>query len=335
MAKRASRKTRIAINGFGRIGRLTFRKLLENRKVEVVAINDLTDNQTLAHLLKYDSAQGPFEGTVKATDEHLIVGRKKILATAIRNPADLPWKKNKIDVVLECTGLFRDEEKASLHLKAGAKKVVLSAPAKSDSIKTIVLGVNDEQLKSTDKILSNASCTTNCLAPLMKVIQENWGLVQGSMTTIHAYTGDQKIQDAPHPDLRRARAAAMNIVPTSTGAAKAVTKVIDGIEGKLFAMAVRVPVITGSLVELNVILEKDVTVEKINRTFKRYANGALKGILQYVDDPIVSADIVRNSHSSIFDSGLTAVNGRLVKLVSWYDNEAGYSSRLAELAARV
>lgn len=332
MAKRkASKKTRVAINGFGRIGRLTFRKLLEKKNIEVVAINDLTDNHTLAHLLKYDSAQGQFDGTVKATDEHIIVGRKKILATAIRNPADLPWKKNKVDIVLECTGLFTTEEKASLHLKAGAKKVLLSAPAKSDSIKTIVLGVNDETIKSTDKILSNASCTTNCLAPLIKVIEENWGLVQGSMTTIHAYTGDQKIQDAPHKDLRRSRAAAYNIVPTSTGAAKAVTKVISGLEGKLFAMAVRVPVITGSLVELNVILNKEVTIEKINKTFKKYANGALKGVLQYVDDPIVSSDIVRNPHASIFDSGLTDVNGKMVKIVSWYDNEAGYSARLAEL----
>jgi len=336
MAKRkASKKIRVAINGFGRIGRLTFRRLLEKRNIEVVAINDLTDNQTLAHLFKYDSAQGQFDGNVKATDEHIIIGRKKILATAIRNPADLPWKKNKIDIVLECTGLFTTEEKASLHLKAGAKKVLLSAPAKSDSIKTIVLGVNDETIKSTDKILSNASCTTNCLAPLIKVIEENWGLVQGSMTTIHAYTGDQKIQDGPHRDLRRARAAAYNIVPTSTGAAKAVTKVISGIEGKLFAMAVRVPVITGSLVELNVILGKEVTVEKINKTFKKYANGALKGVLQYVDDPIVSSDIVRNEHASIFDSGLTDVNGKMVKIVSWYDNEAGFSNKMIDLAQHI
>ena len=335
MATRKTKKTRIAINGFGRIGRLTFRQLLDNRKVEVVAINDLTDNNTLAHLLKYDTAHGPFEGTVKATEEHIIVGRKKILATAIRNPADLPWKKNKVDVVLECTGVFRTEEGAALHIKAGAKKVLLSAPAKSDSIKTIVLGVNDGDLKRTDKIISNASCTTNCLAPLLKVVEENWGLVQGSMTTIHAYTGDQRIQDAPHSDLRRSRAAALNIVPTSTGAAKAVTKVLDGVEGKLFAMALRVPVITGSLVELNILVNKDVTVEKINRTFKKYSRGSLKGVLEYTEDPIVSSDIVRNTHSSIFDSQLTAVSGRMVKLVSWYDNEAGYSARLAELVARV
>lgn len=328
-------KKRVAINGFGRIGRLTFRNLLNDKNIEVVAINDLTDNATLAHLLKYDSAHGPFEGKVSSTDTHLIVGRKKILATAIREPSKLPWKKNKVDVVLECTGIFRTEEKAKLHIKAGAKKVLLSAPAKSDSIKTIVIGVNDKEIKKTHKILSNASCTTNCLAPLLKVVQENWGLVQGSMTTIHAYTGDQKMQDGPHSDLRRARAAAYNIVPTTTGAAKAVTKVLDGVDGKLFAMAVRVPIITGSLVELNIIVDKKVSVEKINKTFLKYSKGALKGILQYQDDPIVSADIVRNPHSSIFDSKLTQVSGQMVKIVSWYDNEAGYSARLAQLTRMV
>jgi len=328
-------KKRIAINGFGRIGRLTFRNLLNMKNVEVVAINDLTDNATLAHLLKYDSAHGPFEGTVKSTDTHLIVGRKKILATAIKDPAQLPWKKNKVDIVLECTGFFRTTELATKHIKAGAKKVLLSAPAKSDEIKTVVIGVNDHEVKRTDKIISNASCTTNCLAPLVKVIKENWGLVQGSMTTIHAYTGDQNMQDAPHSDLRRARAAAYNIVPTSTGAAKAVTKVIDGMEGKLLAMAVRVPIITGSLVELNVLIDKDTTVEKVNKVFKKYSKGALKGVLQYMEDPIVSSDIVRNPHSSIYDSLLTQVSGRMLKVVSWYDNEAGYSARLAQLAGQV
>ena len=328
-------KKRVAINGFGRIGRLTFRNLLQNKNIEVVAINDLTDNATLAHLLKYDSAHGPFDQKVTSTDTHINVGRKKILATAERDPSKLPWKKNKIDIVLECTGIFRTKETAELHLKAGAKKVILSAPAKGSGIKTIVLGVNDDQIKKSDKLLSNASCTTNCLAPLMKVIMENWGLVQGSMTTIHGYTGDQKLQDAPHSDLRRARAAAVNLIPTTTGAAKAVTQVLDGVEGKLFAMAIRVPVITGSLVELNVILEKDVTVEKINKTFKKYSKSALKGILQYEEDPIVSSDIVRNPYSSIYDSQLTQVSGRMVKIVSWYDNEAGYSARLAELTARV
>jgi len=328
-------KTRIAINGFGRIGRLTARELLQKRNVEIVAINDLTDNQTLAHLFKYDTAQGSFDGSIKATDTHLIIGRKKILATAIKDPSKLPWKKNKVDVVLECTGIFRDKDKAGLHLKAGAKKVIISAPGKGAGIKTIVLGVNDKDIKKTDKIISNASCTTNCLAPLVKVITEKWGLDQGSMTTIHGYTGDQNIQDAPHSDLRRARAAACNIIPTSTGAAEAVTKVIEGIEGKLFAMAVRVPVITGSLVELNVLVNKDITVEKVNNTFKKYSRGALKGVLEYVEDPIVSSDIIGNNHSSIFDSGLTKVSGKLLKVVSWYDNEAGFSARLAELATKI
>ena len=335
MAKARKGKTRVAINGFGRIGRLTFRKLMENNKIEVVAINDLTDNATLAHLLKYDSAHGPFEGTVKSTDEHIIVGRKKILATAIKNPAELPWKKNKVDIVLECTGIFTTEEKASLHLQAGAKKVLLSAPAKSDSIKTIVLGVNDGDIAASDKIISNASCTTNCLAPLLKVVQENWGLVQGSMTTIHAYTGDQNLQDSPHKDLRRARAAALNIVPTSTGAASAVKQVLAGIDDKLFAIAIRVPVITGSLVELNIQVEKPADVKKINNTFKRYAKNDLKGILEFSEDEIVSADIIRNPHSCIFDSLLTQSGGNMMKLVAWYDNEAGYSARLAELTAKV
>ena len=328
-------KTRVAINGFGRIGRLTFRNLLQNKKIEVVAINDLTDNATLAHLLKYDSAHGEFDGKVSSTDTHIIAGRKKILAMSERDPSKLPWKKNKIDVVLECTGFFTTADGATKHLKAGAKKVVISAPAKSDGIKTFVLGVNDDQLNKSHKIVSNASCTTNCLAPMMKVIMENWGLVQGSMTTIHAYTGDQRIQDAPHRDLRRARAAAYNLIPTSTGAAKAVNHVLDGVEGKLFAMAVRVPIITGSLVELNVLVEKDITLEKVNRTFKKYSRGSLKGILQYCEDPVVSSDIVRNQHSSIYDSLLTQVSGKMLKIVSWYDNEAGYSARLADLTARV
>lgn len=330
-----AKKIRVAINGFGRIGRLTCRELLQKRNVEVVAINDLTDNATLAHLFKYDTAQGIYDGKVVSDDNSITIGRKKILATAIRDPSKLPWKKNKVDVVLECTGVFRDEKGAGLHLKAGAKKVLISAPGKSPSIKTIVLGVNNDIITNRDKILSNASCTTNCLAPLLKVVEEKFGLVQGSMTTIHGYTGDQRIQDAPHADLRRARAAAQNIIPTSTGAANAVGKVIPSVKGKLFAMALRVPVITGSLVELNIIVKKPVTVEKINSTFKKYSKGALKGVLEYVEDPIVSSDIIGNTHSSIFDSGLTQVDGQLVKLVSWYDNEAGFSARLAELTTKV
>ena len=307
---------------------------MENKKVEVVAINDLTDNATLAHLFKYDTAQGTYEGKVTSDKDSITIGRKRIMATAIKDPSKLPWKSNKVDVVLECTGVFRHKEKAALHLKAGAKKVIISAPGKG-GVKTIVMGVNDDQIKRTDKILSNASCTTNCLAPLVKVITEKWGLVQGSMTTIHGYTGDQRIQDAPHSDLRRARAAAQNIIPTSTGAADAVTKVIAGIEGKLFAMALRVPVITGSLVELNVLVEKNIDVDKVNRAFKSYSRGALNGVLQYVEDPIVSSDIIGNKHSSIYDSGLTKVSGKLLKVVSWYDNEAGFSARLAQLATSV
>ena len=326
---------KIAINGFGRIGRLTMRNLLENQEIEVVAINDLTDNATLAHLFKYDSAQGTFSGTVEADEDHIIIDGKKIKALTERSPANLPWKDLGVDVVLECTGVFRTKEKAGLHIEAGAKKVVLSAPGQGDGIQTIVLGVNDEDLDANNTIFSNASCTTNCLAPLTKIINESWGFVQASMTTVHAYTADQRIQDAPHKDLRRARAAAINIVPTSTGAASAVGKVYPEVKGKMFAMALRVPVITGSLVELNCIVEKDVTVEEINATFKSAAEGAMKGVLQFVDAPLVSSDIVGNKHSSIFDAQLTKVDGKLIKVVSWYDNEAGYSARLSDFCAKV
>ncbi len=322
---------KVAINGFGRIGRLTFRNLLQKEGIEVVAINDLTDNQTLAHLLKYDSAQGPFEGTVEANDDGFIVNGKNIHSYAIRNPEELPWADLGVDLVLECTGIFRSKEKAGLHLKAGAKDVVISAPAKGGDVQTIVLGVNDDELDRPSNVFSNASCTTNCLAPFAKIIHENWGIQVGSMTTTHAYTADQNIQDAPHSDLRRARAAAFNIVPTSTGAASATGKVIPELKGKLSAIALRVPVITGSMVELNVMLDKEVTVEEVNAKFKEMAEGKLKGVLQYSTDPLVSSDIVRNPHSSIFDSLMTDVNGKLLKVVSWYDNEAGYSARLADL----
>lgn len=322
---------RVAINGFGRIGRLTFRNLLSNENIEIVAINDLTDNGTLAHLLKYDSAHGPFNGTVSFTDKALTVNGKSILAMAERDPSKLPWADLNVDIVLECTGFFTNKDGASKHLDAGAKKVVISAPGKGDGIKTIVLGVNDSELTGDEKILSNASCTTNCLAPVVKVVVDNWGFEMGSLTTTHAYTGDQKIQDSPHKDLRRARAAAFNIIPTSTGAANAVGKVIPEVEGKMFAMALRVPIITGSLIELNVIVKKDVTKEEINETFKKYADGPMKGVLQYQEDPIVSSDIVRSPYSSVFDAGLTDVMGKMVKIVSWYDNEAGYSARLADL----
>ena len=325
-------KKKIAINGFGRIGRLTFRNLLQNEGVEVVAINDLTDNATLAHLLKYDSAQGPFDGTVEATEDKLIVNGTEISALSERNPENLPWKAHGVDLVLECTGIFRSKEQAGLHLKAGAKDVVISAPAKGGDVQTIVLGVNQEELDRRANVFSNASCTTNCLAPVVKIMDENFGIQNGSMTTIHAYTSDQNIQDAPHSDLRRARAAAYNIVPTSTGAASAVGKVYPTVKGKLFAIAVRVPVVTGSMIELNVVVDKVPTAEQVNEKFKAAAEGPMKGILEYCIDPIVSSDIVRNPHSSIFDSLMTEVNGNMVKVVSWYDNEAGYSARLADLA---
>ena len=328
-------KKKVAINGFGRIGRLTFRNLLKKRNIEVVAINDLTDNGTLAHLLKYDSVQGAFDGKVAYDENSITVNRRKIHAYSQRDPQKLPWKKLKVDLVLECTGHFRTKDGASKHLKAGAKDVVISAPGKGDGIQTIVLGVNDDELDRRANVFSNASCTTNCLAPVVKIIDDNWGIQVGSMTTTHAYTSDQRIQDAPHRDLRRARAAAMNIVPTSTGAASAVGKVIPSVEGKLDAIAVRVPVVTGSMIELNILLNKETTAQAVNNKFRRAAKGAMKGILEYQEDPIVSSDIIRNPHSSIFDSMMTSVNGPMLKVVSWYDNEAGYSARLADLCSLI
>ncbi len=323
---------KIAINGFGRIGRLTLRFLLQKTDVEVVAINDLTDNATLAHLFEFDSAHGRFDGTVSHTEDSITINGKKIHAFSERNPEALPWGDHDVDLVLECTGIFRTKEKAGLHLKAGAKDVVISAPAKGGDVQTIVLGVNEHELDRRANVFSNASCTTNCLAPVAKIVDENWGIRVGSMTTIHAYTADQNIQDAPHKDLRRARAAAFNIVPTSTGAASAVGKVYPSVAGKLFAIAVRVPVITGSMIELNVALDKRTTAEEVNAKFKEEAEGKLKGVLEYADTPLVSSDIVRNPHSSIFDSLLTDVNEDMLKVVSWYDNEAGYSARMADLA---
>jgi len=326
---------RIAINGFGRIGRLTLRYLLGKEDVEIVAINDLTDNKTLAHLFKYDSAHGVFPGDVSYSDAHIIIDGKNIVASAIRNPQELPWKELNVDIVLECTGVFRTKPQLSWHLEAGAKKVLLSAPAKGTDIKTVVLGVNDEEILESDVILSNASCTTNCLAPVVKVINDNWGFVQGAMTTTHAYTGDQRIQDSPHSDLRRSRAAAYSIIPTSTGAAKAVGLVIPDVTGKISALAMRVPTITGSIVELNCIIDKDTTAEEVNAKFLEASEGRMEGVLQYCVDPIVSADIITNSHSSIFDAELTQVNGKMLKVISWYDNEMGYATRLGDLALRV
>ena len=299
-----------------------------------MAINDLTDNYTLAHLLKYDSAQGSYDKAVKANENSLFIDDKAIEAHAERNPENLPWKRLDVDVVLECTGVFRDEAGMSRHLQAGAKKVILSAPAKG-GIKTIVLGVNDKELTAEDVLLSNASCTTNCLGPMVKTLHDEFGLEKGFMTTIHAYTADQNIQDAPHKDLRRARAAAQNIVPTTTGAAKAIALVIPEMKGKLDGRAVRVPVITGSLTELTCILSREVSVEEVNQAFLKAADSNLKGILQYCDDPIVSTDIIGSSYSCIYDSDLTQCDGKLVKITGWYDNEMGYATRLADLTEYV
>ena len=326
--------TKIAINGFGRIGRLTFRNLIESDKVEVVAINDLTAVDMLAHLLKYDSAHGRFNGTVAHTENSLIVNGKEITVYAQRDPEMLPWGEIGVDLVVESTGFFRDAEGMGKHIKAGAKKVALSAPASGD-IKTIVLGVNDDQLTDSDTMVSNASCTTNCLSPMAKVLDEKFGIESGFMCTIHAYTSDQRIQDAPHSDKRRARAAAVNMIPTSTGAAKAVALVLPQLKGKLDGYAMRVPTITGSATDLTVQLSREVTAEEINAAMKEAAEGPLKGILMYTEDPIVSSDIVGDKHSCIFDAGVTSTKGNLVKVLGWYDNEAGYSARLANLVERL
>jgi glyceraldehyde 3-phosphate dehydrogenase len=327
-------KIRVAINGFGRIGRLSFRKLLEKENIEIVAINDLTDNATLAHLLKYDSVHGKFNGSVASDNESLTVNGTRINAYAERDPKKLPWKELNVDVVLESTGRFVDEAGAGQHLEAGAKKVVISAPAKGN-IPTVVLGVNDDTLTGEETIVSNASCTTNCLAPMAKVLDDVFGIEKGYMTTIHAYTADQNLQDAPHSDLRRARAAALSIVPTSTGAAKAVGLVLPQLKGKLDGYALRVPTPDGSLTDLTVILKKAATVEEINNALKEASETSLKGYLEYCTDEIVSIDIVGNAHSCIFDSKLTSANGTLVKVVGWYDNEYGYSSRVADLIIKL
>jgi glyceraldehyde 3-phosphate dehydrogenase len=324
---------KVAINGFGRIGRISFRALLEKSNVQVVAINDLTSTATLAHLLKYDSVHGRFNGTVSYDSENLIVNGTAIPVSAEKDPKNLPWAKYGVDVVLESTGRFVDEAGAGGHLTAGAKKVIISAPAKGD-ITTVVLGVNDHILTGKETILSNASCTTNCLAPMAKVLDEAFGIEKGYITTIHAYTQDQLLQDGPHSDLRRARAAALSIVPTSTGAAKAVGLVLPHLKGKLDGVAMRVPTPDGSLTDLAVVLKKEATVAEINAAMKLASETTMKGILQYTEDEIVSIDIVGNPHSCIFDSKLTAVNGTLVKVVGWYDNEYGYSSRVADLIAR-
>ncbi len=326
--------TKVAINGFGRIGRLAFKNLLSKPGIEVVAINDLTDVKTLAHLLKYDSVHGRFNGTVESKENAIIVNGKSIVITAEKNPSDLPWAKMGVDIVLESTGRFVDEAGAGQHITAGAKKVVISAPAKGN-IPTVVLGVNDDILTGAETIVSNASCTTNCLAPIAKVLDDNFGLESGYITTIHAYTSDQRLQDAPHSDLRRARAAALSIIPTTTGAAKAVGLVLPQLKGKLDGIAMRVPTPTGSATDLVAQLKKPATIEQINAAMKAAAEGPMKGILKYTEDPIVSADIVGDPHSSVFDADMTSVMGNTVKVLSWYDNEAGYAARVADLIVKI
>ena len=333
--------TKVGINGFGRIGRLVFRILMNDEKFEIVHINDLTDAATLAHLLKYDSVHGRFDGEVSVEGNSIVVNGKACEVTAETDPAKLPWKDKGIELVVEATGVFRKREQIAKHLEAGAKKVVLTVPAKDEIDATIVLGVNDDDLKDEDQIVSNASCTTNCLAPVVKVLNDNFGIVQGLMTTVHAYTNDQKILDLPHSDLRRARAAAVSIIPTTTGAAKAVGKVIPSMNGKLDGLAMRVPVSDGSIVDLTVELKVTVTAEEVNNAVKKTADGAMKGILEYTEDPIVSCDVIGNNHSSIFDALSTKVmtdnsdKGKFVKVLMWYDNEYGYSCRVVDLMKKM
>ncbi|MBN8695557.1 MAG: type I glyceraldehyde-3-phosphate dehydrogenase [Bacteroidetes bacterium] len=328
-------KIKVAINGFGRIGRVSFRVMLERNNIEVVAINDLTDSKTLAHLLKYDSVHRGINAEVSSEEKTIVVNGKKIPVFAEKDPLNLPWKQLGVDIVIESTGFFLDKETAGKHITAGAKKVIISAPPKTNDIKTVVLGINDEILSGEDTIISNASCTTNCAAPMIKVLDENWGVEDGYITTVHSYTGDQRLHDAPHKDLRRARAAAMSIVPTSTGAAKAITKIFPHLEGKLGGCGMRVPVPDGSLTDITCVLKKETTVEEINAAFKKAAETNLKGILQYTEDPIVSIDIVGNPASCIYDAEFTSVVGNMIKVIGWYDNEYGYSSRLADLVTKI
>jgi len=324
--------TNIAINGFGRIGRLVLRVILNSHpELNVVAINDLTDAKTLAHLFKYDSVHKIFPGNVSSEENYLVVNGKKFRIFAEKDPEVLPWKDLGVEFVIESTGIFTSREKASKHLKAGAKKVILTAPAKDEVDATIVMGVNHTTLKAEHTIVSNASCTTNCLAPVAKVLQDKFGILNGLMTTIHSYTNDQRILDLPHNDLRRARAAAMSMIPTSTGAAKAIGLVIPELKGKLDGVAIRVPTPDGSLVDLCANLEVEVTKEEVNMAMKEAAETYLRGYLMYTEEPIVSIDVVGNSYSSIFDALITYTKGKMVKVFSWYDNEYGYSNRVVDL----
>lgn len=323
--------TRVAINGFGRIGRYVARLIARENNMELVAINDLAPASTLAHLLKYDSVHGRFDGTIKAAENTILLNGKKVNMYSERSPDNLPWELLNIDIVIECTGLFRTQEKAGLHLKAGAKKVILSAPSDGEGIKNVVIGINDSIISSDDRIVSNASCTTNCAAPMVKVIHELCTIESGYITTIHSYTNDQRLHDAPHSDLRRARAAAQSIIPTSTGAAKAITRIFPDLHGKLGGCGIRVPVPDGSLTDISCTVKNPVSVEEINKAFKNYAAGEMKSILEYTEEPIVSIDVIGNPNSCVFDADLTSVIGNMVKIVGWYDNEAGYSNRLVDL----
>ena len=327
---------KIAINGFGRIGRHVFKVAFDRENIEIAAINDLTDAQTMAHLLKYDSIYGVYHHEVSVAGEDIVVNGKKIKVLSERDPKALPWKELGVDVAIESTGVFRKRDEAAMHVTAGAKKVILTVPAKDKVDRTIVLGVNNDALRDDDIVVSNASCTTNCLAPVSKVLHDTFGIVEGLMTTVHAYTNDQRIHDFQHSDLRRARAAALSIIPTTTGAAKAIGLVIPELDGKMNGMAMRVPTPTGSIVDLTVRLEKPATVETINAAMKKAAEGPMKGILQYCEDPIVSADVIRNTHSSVFDAlGTVILGDKFVKILSWYDNEWGYSNRVVDLVERL
>ena len=327
---------KVGINGFGRIGRNVYRVIAEREGIDVLAINDLTDARTLSTLLKYDSVHGRFKGDIEAKDDVLIVKGKEIRLTKEKDPASLSWKELGVEVAIESTGIFTKKADCEKHLEAGAKKVILSAPAKDQLDATIVMGINENDLKPAHKIVSNASCTTNCLGPLAKIINDNFGIEKGLMTTIHAYTNDQKVADLMHSDLRRARAAAINIIPTTTGAAKAIGEVIPELKGKLDGMAMRVPVANGSVTDLVASVKKSVSIEEINNVIKAASENELKGILEYCEDPIVSSDIIDNAHSCIFDSLSTYVIGdNLVKVIGWYDNEWGYSNRMVDLTERI
>jgi glyceraldehyde 3-phosphate dehydrogenase len=328
-------KIKIAVNGFGRIGRVFTRIAQLNPDIEIVAINDLTDSKTLAHLYKYDSVHGVSPHSVCHTSDSIIIDEKPIRIFSEKSPEKLPWGELGIDFVVESTGHFLDIETCSLHLKAGAKRVIITAPPKGDDIKAIVMGVNDDTLKEGDTIVSNASCTTNCAAPMIKVLHDNWGVENGYINTVHAYTGDQRLHDSPHKDLRRARAASNSIIPTTTGAAKAITKIFPELKGKLGGSGMRVPVIDGSITEITCLLTNHASVEEINNAFKKASENGLSRILEYTDEPIVSVDIIGNSHSCVFDAELTMTIGNTVKVLGWYDNEYGYSSRLIDLARKM